>query len=425
LTLKTDRIEPVGYESVGRYDPAFGTRMKIGMVTPSWPGYCNPNGIATTVAFLVEGLEALRHDVAIIPLYSEGEESDPRCVALPAPRPLKFSERVFRKLGWRESLPTIVAEQIAAAAQIAIRTHGIEVLVMEETNGWAGMVQRLLPIPVIMTLHGPWFLQTALQSEPVTRSDHRRNTREAVALRQCAGVTSPSRDVMDRAHVQVPGITVPCAVIPNPISIKTPVVYGELNDRQRKSILFVGRHEYRKGADTLLQSFQILIAQGQDAYLTFIGPDCGMTQADGHSVMFPQALAQLDSATQARITYLGPQSKEQIDRQRQRHALAVVASRYETFGYTVLEAMAAGSAVVSTAAGGPSEIIDEGLTGLLIPAADPAAMARACQRLLGDLQLAQSLGQAARRDVAARFAPERIAADLVAFCERVIREGRS
>lgn len=393
--------------------------MQIGLVTPSWPGDRNPNGISTAVAFMVEGLEALGHEVAIIPLYPRDLEGDPRCVALPSPRPMRLTERVARKFRRDDSWQTIFAEQIAAAAQTAIRSHGIEVLVMEETHGWAGVVQRLLPIPVIVTLHGPWFIQTALQSDPVTAEDRRREKREAAAFRQCAGVASPSHDVMDRAQAQVPGIATLRAIIPNPISIKTPVDYDALDDRQRKSILFVGRHDHRKGADVLLKSFEMLIREGQDAYLTFIGPDYGLMQPDGSSVMFPQALSRLDIATQARITYLGPQTKEQIDTHRQQHFLSVIASRYETFSYVLLEALASGSAAISTAAGGPTEIIRDGETGLLVPVENSVAMAAACRRLLDDPALAASLGRAARLDVAERFAPEMIAAELVAFCQKL------
>jgi glycosyltransferase involved in cell wall biosynthesis len=398
--------------------------MKIGLVTPSWPGDRNANGITTTVYFLTQGLEALGHEVTIIAV-SQTDAGDPRCIPIPPGRPMRLGERIARKLGSGEPLQITFAERIAAAVQTAMRTRGIEVLVMEETQGWAGIVQAMVPIPVIITLHGPWFIQIALQSEPVTADDRHRERREAKACRTCAGITSPSRDVLDKTRAQVPGMVALNAIIPNPIPLKPAVDYDQLDDRQRKSILFVGRHEYRKGADILLQSFEGLIRQGTDAYLTFIGPDSGMVQPDGSSVSMPRALSRLDAETQARITNLGPQSKDEIDIQRQRHFMTVVASRHENFPYVLLEALASGSAAVSSAAGGPAEIVRDGETGLLVPAQDPEAMTRACRRLLDDPALAASLGQAARRDVAKRFAPERIAADLVAFCERVIRKGRS
>jgi glycosyltransferase involved in cell wall biosynthesis len=72
----------------------------------------------------------------------------------------------------------------------------------------------------------------------------------------------------------------------------------------------------------------------------------------------------------------------------------------------VLEAMAAGRPVVGTAVGGTPELIEDGATGLLVPRHDPVALAAALERLLDDPALAARLGDAGRRRVQTRFAPE-------------------
>ncbi|HTO10738.1 MAG TPA: glycosyltransferase, partial [Candidatus Binatia bacterium] len=72
----------------------------------------------------------------------------------------------------------------------------------------------------------------------------------------------------------------------------------------------------------------------------------------------------------------------------------------------VLEAMAAGRPVIGTRVGGTPELIEDGESGLLVPRADPAALAAAIERLLDDPALAARLGEAARRRVETRFAPE-------------------
>ena len=78
----------------------------------------------------------------------------------------------------------------------------------------------------------------------------------------------------------------------------------------------------------------------------------------------------------------------------------------DAFSRVVLEAMAAGRAVVATAVGGTPELIEDGESGLLVPRHDPAALAAAIERLLDDPALAARLGAAARRRVQTRFAPE-------------------
>jgi glycosyltransferase involved in cell wall biosynthesis len=79
----------------------------------------------------------------------------------------------------------------------------------------------------------------------------------------------------------------------------------------------------------------------------------------------------------------------------------------EAFGLAALEAMARGKPVVATAVGGIPEIIRPGVTGLLVRPADEPQLANALASLLLDTTAAARMGQEARRDVEARFTPER------------------
>lgn len=80
-----------------------------------------------------------------------------------------------------------------------------------------------------------------------------------------------------------------------------------------------------------------------------------------------------------------------------------VPSRSESFGRTVIEAMAVGTPVVATAVGGIREIVRHEETGLLVPYSDHAALASALDRLLGNADLRTRLVEAARRDAHERF----------------------
>lgn len=81
----------------------------------------------------------------------------------------------------------------------------------------------------------------------------------------------------------------------------------------------------------------------------------------------------------------------------------VLPSLYEGLPIALLEAMAAGRPVVATKIGGTDEVVSDGISGLLVPPRDPAAIASAVQRLLDDPQLQERLADAGRAAVTQAF----------------------
>ena len=88
-------------------------------------------------------------------------------------------------------------------------------------------------------------------------------------------------------------------------------------------------------------------------------------------------------------------------------AVSVLPSLSEGLSNSLLESMAAGVPVVATRVGGNPEVIEHGVTGLLVPPRDSAALAAAIRRLLEDKDLAASFGQAGIQRVARLFSIER------------------
>lgn len=392
--------------------------MHIGLVTPSWPGGATANGIATAVAHLAAGLQETGHEITVIP-HLPADESDPAVVNLPAPRAWTLLEKLNRRLGRDTATMPVRADQIAAALNRAIAERGVEVLIMEETNGIAGMVQQQVPVPVIMTLHGPWELH--LQLHPADRDTFEtrlRIRREASAFHGCAGVTSPSKDVLDRTIALYGEPARPHAVIANPIQAQQPLDAQAIRDGIRR-ILFIGRYDRHKGGDTVIQAFRRIASEDSEARLTFVGPDRGVTRADGTAEHIGEVLDALPGAVRDRIDYRGQMDKPDIEALRYSHGMAVIGSRYENFPYTALEAHSCGMPTVATAVGGLPEIVRDGETGLLVPPEDPGAMADACLRLIRDPELAVRLGAQAHGEVIARFAPDEIARQTADFIREV------
>ncbi len=82
---------------------------------------------------------------------------------------------------------------------------------------------------------------------------------------------------------------------------------------------------------------------------------------------------------------------------------------------SLIEAMAAGRAVIATRVGGVPDVVQDGVTGVLVPPRDPQALAAATLRLLGDTDARTRLGEDARRAVVARYPAERLAQDMDDF----------
>jgi glycosyltransferase involved in cell wall biosynthesis len=81
----------------------------------------------------------------------------------------------------------------------------------------------------------------------------------------------------------------------------------------------------------------------------------------------------------------------------------VLSSRWEGNPLSVMEAMAAGLPIVSTAVGGVPELVRDGETGLLVPSEDAGALGRALQALVNDATRRQAMGAAARQRAVAHF----------------------
>ncbi len=145
-------------------------------------------------------------------------------------------------------------------------------------------------------------------------------------------------------------------------------------------ILAAGRLAYQKGFPHLLTAFRrVLDSHPADLWILGEGPDRAALE---------KQIVDLQLANHVKL--LGFQDNPQ-DYMR-RATVFVLSSLYEGFGNVIVEAMACGLPVVSTdCPHGPSEIIEHERTGLLVPVADPPALAAAIKRVLDDEALRERL----------------------------------
>jgi glycosyltransferase involved in cell wall biosynthesis len=99
-----------------------------------------------------------------------------------------------------------------------------------------------------------------------------------------------------------------------------------------------------------------------------------------------------------------------------------MASRWEGLGLVFLEAMAAGLPVLSTRVSAIPEVVEDGVTGQLVPPDDVAALAEAMVAWAGDPQRRQALGEAGRQRVNAQFGLDRMVEETLAIYADVVAQ---
>jgi len=156
----------------------------------------------------------------------------------------------------------------------------------------------------------------------------------------------------------------------------------------------VARLEPEKGHRFLIAAMPEILAAAPRTWLVIVGE--GSLAGD----LRDQA-ASLPAPARDRVVFTG--RREDVSAITADLDVAVLPSLREAQGISLLEAMARRVPVVASAVGGIPEVVTDGVDGLLVPPADPAALARALGRLLTDDGLGRRLGEAGYRTVAERF----------------------
>jgi glycosyltransferase involved in cell wall biosynthesis len=157
----------------------------------------------------------------------------------------------------------------------------------------------------------------------------------------------------------------------------------------------VGRLELEKGHPTLLEAWPLVLEACPSAYLLIVGEGSRLDAL--HDIARAEGI-------ERHVVFTG--RRDDIPAVTAAFDVAVLPSYREAQGLTILEAMALSRPVVASNVGGIPEMIEDGVSGLLVPPQDPPALAGAIVRLLQDHQLADVLGRAGHDLVHDRFCVE-------------------
>lgn len=179
----------------------------------------------------------------------------------------------------------------------------------------------------------------------------------------------------------------------------------------------VGRIKFkRKGQEFLLQAAGLLRNRGIDVTCLLAGgPAPGAEDQIEQMKQFAEELGVqaifTGELTDARSAYAA------MD------IFVLPSAQPEPFGGVVIEAMALGLPVIGTDIGGTTEQVADGETGLLVPPADPAALATAIAKLAEEPQRRRHMGASGRRRVAEHFSIDAMTTRIVAVYNDVLRRG--
>ncbi|MFN2114728.1 MAG: glycosyltransferase family 4 protein [Anaerolineae bacterium] len=181
--------------------------------------------------------------------------------------------------------------------------------------------------------------------------------------------------------------------------------------RDAPVVLTVGRLTEQKGLDDLLSALVTVREARPDARLLIAGdgPD--------RESLEQQARGQGLGGT---VTFLG--YRDDVPSLLAASDVFALASRAEGLPMALLEAMALGVPAAVTAVGGVPDVVRDGVTGLLVPPGDPDALAHRVLELIGDAEMARSIGAAAQQSVRRSYAPDHAARLLAATYRAVLAE---
>ena len=176
--------------------------------------------------------------------------------------------------------------------------------------------------------------------------------------------------------------------------------------------LFVGRLESRKGIDVLLEAAPAVLRRLPGARLDVIGDD---TILNAQGATYRETfLARADIADlRDRITFHGRVEEAALAAHYCACDVLAAPSRYESFGLVYAEGMMFAKPVIAGSGGGGGEVVEAGVSGLLVPPGDAAALEAAMLRLGRDEGLRREMGAAGRRRYEARFTADAAAESLL------------
>ena len=300
-----------------------------------------------------------------------------------------------------------------------LRRTRSELVHVHNLSQFVPYIRRLNPhIIIVLHMHCEWLSQ--LNARQMARR-----------IRQCNLLLGCSNYIASRIRLRFPDSPVPVKALHNGVATKVfkprkNAPAGSIHGPKR--VLFVGRVSPEKGVHLLIEAFIRIAPDHPELNLQIVGPyqathpEFLVNLSDDANVTRLQAFYNGDYLTYlrqlvpeklaSRIEFCGRVDHHRLAAYYQDADFLVNPSLSESFGMSLIEAMACGLPVIASRVGGMPEIVREKRTGLLISPGDLESLAAAMDWILIHHQERRDMAGAARRIAAQQFAWEGIARQL-------------
>lgn len=358
--------------------------MRLAFLTPEYPPRPS-GGIGIATQQLARGLVTAGHEVWVVSL-GPNEHADDHGVRV------GFHEIAHPKgTGW-----LVVRRALGQEIRRLVGTEGVDLVV---TPDWLGLSAGLRPgSPVVVSCHGSATYFGELLEERVRR---RVRLAEHLALRDADAVSAVSRFTAERTRSLFSLDRAP-AVIHNGIDLARFPGPDAAPGPGPGVIVHLGTLVRKKGVLDLTEAFSGVVAACPSARLVVAGRD-GPDRRTGAPSTWDLARARLSPAALERTDHVGPVAHHDIPPLLARAAVCVFPSHAEANPVAWLEAMAAGRPIIGYAHGWATEIVEQGITGWLVPPGDIAGLTRAIVEGLAHPERLRAAGRQARLAAERRF----------------------
>ena len=393
--------------------------MHVCFLLPEFHTAAAGGGAESYVSTIADALREKGNHVSVIAFgRPNGDEGHEGLIQLNKPN---LHWYVYRGLPFAKSLAMPVREiewsrRAWSALMLLQRTNPVDVVETGETLVLQQVASGKKP-PVVIRGHGNPLAIKRFSGVRDGWGDRLGRNLQVMGMKRASAITAVSQFQAKEIAADLSLSANEIHVIPNPISpaLLRQALAQPRVEPSKPVVLYTGRIEFRKGSLELLRSVDRVASRLPDVEYVIAG-------ARHNSIddrMLNGALG--TNGTRKHVRMVGHVPWQNLADLYRRASVFVMPSYYETFGISVIEAMAFGLPVVATNAGGLPEVVEDGVTGILVPPGDSEALGEALLRLLLDPDLRARMGEAGRERVRSEYTVDRIVLQTLDVYQSIIR----